>query len=357
MIEWLHMKKSVIAIIAAAATAALSIPFLSGCSASVGYILKTDENGDGYYSVSVDGNKLAMGGELAIPSEYNGLPVKEIEESAFSNTGVTKITVPASITKIGSAAFAYNRDLKEVVFESGIALGSIAWGLFGNCPNLESVTIPDSVTTIDGLAFYGCSGLKEINFSRGLQHINVGAFGDCAALAEVEFPQNLISIGAMAFSNCTALKSVILPDSLHPVTSPVVDEDGNEVKDENGNVQTETTPAVGPIAFFGCTSLELAVLGGGITSVEAGTFGNCVSLKDIYLPRALTQIGGMYSSGNTYYGHAFYNVAGLTVHYAGTEEEWGAVNIDDSYYTYGDGRSDNSAIIDAEKIFSDVYKA
>lgn len=352
------MKKSLTAIAAALFIAALAIPVFSGCSARVGYILKTDEEGNSYYSVSLDGSKLAMGGEVVIPAAYGeqNLPVKEIEASAFSNTSVTKVTIPASIEKIGDAAFAYNKALQEVVFEEGIRIDAISWGLFGNCPNLKSVTVPDSVTTIDGLAFYGCGGLENIDLPAGLMYINTGAFNGCTSLKSVELPEGLVSIGGMAFYGCTSLKSVILPDSMHSVTSPKLDDNGDEVKDESGNTETVTTPALGAISFFNCTSLELAVLGSGITAIEAGTFGNCVALRDIYLPSSLLEVGGMFASGDTLYGHTFFNVKNLTMHYAGTEEEWGAVKIDDSYATYGDAASDNKGLIEAVKIFGDSYQ-
>ena len=351
------MKKSVIAIVAAAAVAALGLPVFSGCSASVGYVLKKDGDGNSYYSVAVSGSKLAMDGEVVIPPEYEGLPVKEIEANAFSNTTVSKVTIPASVETIGAAAFAYNNALREVVFEEGAVIDEIAWGMFANCSHLEKINIPDSVKVIDGLSFYGCSGLAGIGFPAGLEKINMAAFQDCVGLTELELPQKLISIGGMAFYGCTSLKSVILPDSMHPVTSPKLDSDGNEVKDDKGQTITETTPALGVISFFGCSSLELAVIGSGITTIEAGTFGNCSSLAEIYLPVSLNAVGGMYSAGTTLYGHAFYNVSHLTVHYAGTAEQWNVLknNIDSSSVSYRDAISDNSALLNAEVVYESAY--
>lgn len=348
------MKKFVIATLAAAAVAALCIPAFSGCSTQVGYILKTDENGDKYYSVAAEGFTSFMKGEVVIPETYNGYPVREIEEQAFSGTSITKVTIPASVETIGTAAFAYNSNLKEVVFEGNSAIEEIAWGSFAYCLNMKSFTVPSSVKTVDGLAFYGCANLEEVILFEGLERINTSAFSECKSLVSINLPKGLISIGDSAFSECASLKSIVLPDGMHDVEEPSLDEDGKQIEDKDGNPVTEVTPAVGPIAFFGCSSLTSVVLGEGITAIPEGLFVSCTSLETVYLPSTLTEVKGVYKMGSTVYGHAFFNVPNLkSVYFAGTEEQWNAVKIDNALY---EDVSDNSALINAEKIFNTSYK-
>ena len=349
------MKKSIIAVVAAALVAVISIPAISGCSAETAYVLKQDANGNGYYSVCLNGSKLAMNGELIIPSEYEGLPVKEIEPNSFSNTKISKVVIPSTVEVIGTAAFAYNNALQEVVFEGQSSLREISWGLFANCANLVSIVVPDSVKTVDGLAFYGCGDLSSVTLPEGLERINYGAFNGCESLASVTLPQSLTTIGSMAFYRCLSLESIILPDGMHDVSTPSLDENGEEKKDAEGNTVMRTVPAVGEGAFVGCAELALAVLGNGITSIEAGTFADCSSLSELYLPSSLKEVKGMFSSGSDYYGHAFCHVGALKVYYAGTEEEWEEVSIDETDMTYKEDRSDNSALVKAEKVYNTVY--
>ncbi|MBR4405013.1 MAG: leucine-rich repeat domain-containing protein, partial [Bacteroidaceae bacterium] len=75
-------------------------------------------------------------------------------------TGLTSVTIPNSVT-------------------------SIEWSAFSFCTGLTSVTIPNSVTSIGLSAFYGCSGLMEVTIGSGVDFIEDGAFCDCPDLQNV----------------------------------------------------------------------------------------------------------------------------------------------------------------------------
>lgn len=113
--------------------------------------------------------------------------VTSIGSSAFSGcTGLTSITIPDSVTSIGSSAFEYCIDLKSITIPDSVtSIGSdvfshcvnlksvmignsvpkITYGAFSSCNNLTNITISNSVTSIESLAFYNCTGLAEIDFS------------------------------------------------------------------------------------------------------------------------------------------------------------------------------------------------
>ena len=63
-----------------------------------------------------------------------------------------------------------------------VAIGEYA---FQSCTNLEDVTIPEGVTTIDRYAFSGCSSLMIIRLPETLTAINDGAFNSCTNLVEI----------------------------------------------------------------------------------------------------------------------------------------------------------------------------
>ena len=52
---------------------------------------------------------------------------------------------------------------------------------------LTSVTIPDSVTTIDGSAFEGCDSLTSVTIGNSVTSIGSYAFRDCTSLTSVTF--------------------------------------------------------------------------------------------------------------------------------------------------------------------------
>ena len=56
-----------------------------------------------------------------------------------------------------------------------------------NCSGLTSVTIPNSVTSIRGLAFYACSGLNSVTIPDSVTSIGDLAFSYCGKLSEITF--------------------------------------------------------------------------------------------------------------------------------------------------------------------------
>lgn len=98
-----------------------------------------------------------LSGELIIPSEheYEGkvYPVSEIGKDAFSDSHVTSVVIPDSVTKIGMFSFFKCEDLVHVAIPVSVTeIGPVA---FGGCTNLADITIPDSVTFIGEGAFSG----------------------------------------------------------------------------------------------------------------------------------------------------------------------------------------------------------
>ena len=125
-------------------------------------------------------------GELVIPDEVTSIPAY-----AFRGQAITRITIPDSVTTIGSSAFY-------------------------NCDSLTSVTIGDSVTTIGGNAFQACDSLTSVTFGENSQLTTIGsdAFQACVSLTSIVIPDSVTTIGDSAFYYCTRLTSITLPDSV-----------------------------------------------------------------------------------------------------------------------------------------------
>ena len=103
--------------------------------------------------------------DVVIPSEIDGKPVVAIGESAFYESSITSIEIPASVKTIGNRAFQNCYSLISVTFDEGSKLTSIGNNAFENS-GIESISIPASVVTIGYEAFYNCSSLTSVTFNR-----------------------------------------------------------------------------------------------------------------------------------------------------------------------------------------------
>lgn len=112
-----------------------------------------------------------------------------------------------------------DQTIAEAVFPDGIT--SIRYGLFYQCDNLTSVTIPNSVTSIGGFAFCYCSGLTgTLTIPSSVALIDSNAFNGCSRLTQLVIDGNtLTTIQNSAFMNCGLTGDIVLPDSLQIIGS------------------------------------------------------------------------------------------------------------------------------------------
>jgi hypothetical protein len=82
---------------------------------------------------------------------------------------------------IGAASFAWDWKLANVEIQNGVK--KIADSAFAGCP-IKSITIPDSVTSIESWAFARCKQLESVTVPAGLTNIHERAFKECRRLLD-----------------------------------------------------------------------------------------------------------------------------------------------------------------------------
>lgn len=130
---------------------------------------------------------------------------------------VNTFTVPESVTTIGAYSFDRLDNLKEINMNEG--LNEINWYAFRGT-GLKDVTFPSSVTKIWSSAFYGCDSLESVQLNEGLETIHYSVFEDCP-LKKVNIPASVKEIGIHAFEkshiDCTPLTVINYSETPLPI--------------------------------------------------------------------------------------------------------------------------------------------
>src|SRR5574344_2163659 len=156
-------------------------------------------------------------------SKATGL--QTIGASAFKHCSAAKFITttgtPATqvkyntLTSIGDNAFSGCK-LTSFDISGATNLTTIGEYAFSSCSGLTSVTIPASVTSIENYTFYNCTGLTSVTIPASVTSIGERAFYNCSNLTSVTIPASVTSIGNSAFFSCSNLTSVYL----EPTTPP-----------------------------------------------------------------------------------------------------------------------------------------
>ena len=140
------------------------------------------------------------------------------------------LTIPDTVTDIGSYAFAYS-------------------AIYGD------VVIPDSVTSIGEGAFMGCIGISSVKFPSGLDTVPVNCFRDCKSLTEFKTDGTIAKYMRECFRECVALYDIDISSS---------------------------TTTIQDNAFYNCASLHGALHFESIQSLGSNAFCNCAGIEDVY---------------------------------------------------------------------------
>lgn len=299
-------------------------------------------NGITYSVTAIGSSAFQSCGELTGISLPNS--VTSIGRNAFQSCGgLTNISLPNSVTSIGRNAFSYCIGLTNISIPNSVtsiendvfpdcvitkennvmyvdtwAIGvedkeqtaytirqgtiGLAYGAFENCLNMQTISIPSSVTSINDHAFYGCCDLYNVDIPSSVTSIGSCAFYGCSSILSITISSEVNNLGSYAFGGCSNLFTVTINSSSivskHYKKDPLYDDDapaclkfifGDQVQEYNiGGDATQ----IGDYAFYRCENLQTVTITAPIENIGNFSFEGCSKLKSINLPNSVTTISG-----------------------------------------------------------------
>ena len=144
---------------------------------------------------------------------------------------MTSITIPNSVTSIGSDAFYNCSKLTKVNISDLASWFKISFSnstsnplyyaqhLYLNNTELTEITVPSSITQINDYALYGASAITSVTIPSSVTSIGSNAFYGCSGLTSINIPDGVTSIGSRAFYNCSSIQRIYIPSSVTTISA------------------------------------------------------------------------------------------------------------------------------------------
>jgi hypothetical protein len=276
------------------------------------------------------------GGAVAIPATITGLAVTSITGEAFTQSNITSVAIPASVTSIGSQVFAacfnltaitvdpqnpYYSSREGVLFDKnqstllqypeGLAgsytvpgsVTTIATGALAECGGLTSLSIPGSVSTLLDLAICSCPNLGSVTIAGNVTSLPNDLFTGCGSLTNVFFQGNAPTVAPPIYSGSppifyglTNVTAYYLPGTTGWSNTfagiPAV------ALAATASAEFDFTTNAGAITITGynCSGglviIPSAINGLPVTSIGANAFAFCTNLTGVAIPSSVTNIVG-----------------------------------------------------------------
>lgn len=249
----------------------------------------------GFYRSYADPNVLSVLIAKGVSSDGVGITAED-EEAVTSITGW----------------FSNNKDIVSFnEFERYTGISSLApvagsgIGVFDGCSSLESIVLPDSVTSIGGRAFIGCSALRRVNIPDSVTSIGHRAFHALLNLEGISIPESVTSVGELAFYKVPNNFELSMPNRTGEFTCrggfarsgiTKINNLGNTTS-IGGYSSIEYPMGQGIGVFSLCLSLTDVILPPTLTVLNDGCFYGCSNLVNMPLPEGMITLGSQVLQG------------------------------------------------------------
>ena len=169
---------------------------------------------------------------------------------------------------------------------------------FGQFSDMELISLPKSLRTIDTECFFNCYSLFELELPENLETIGPDAFRGCLKIKKVEIPASVTSLGYAAFGECESLADIKVAEGnpkyyVDESSGLLIDKVNKTALRLKSNVANCTIPSsVDTIGryCFSKTDLEYVTIPEGIKDISSNAFYSCPRLYGISFPRSLENL-------------------------------------------------------------------
>ena len=280
-----------------------------------------EENDTGYSVVGYSGDIA----QVNIPRQYRGKSVTYIVSGAFrDNKTITSMVIPSSVSDVADDILEGCNNLTSLTLPhiSDYSLGSIFGGYYSSdsstvvpatlrtlvisggdtiasnafayCANIQTISIPYTITRIGTNSFYGCTSLSNIILPVTITDIGDGAFGWCGGLTNVYYGGNIAAWCQINFSNYSS-------NPMSCANSLFVTNTNEEYERVTELVIPDEITEVKAYAFYGCNEISSIIVPNQVISIGKAAFGYCDSLYSLTIPF----IGNNAQATNSYFGFIF----------------------------------------------------
>jgi len=262
-------------------------------------------SGDGtYYYVKAKNTSIEC--DIFIPSEHNGLPVKYLDENAFTNCNlITSVVFQGTIEAIPASSFSGCSSLESVDLSGVKTINNLA---FQNCTGLKSVVFQDSIESVGDSSFSGCSGVESVSVSESAKDWvqNIGYFlKDCPKISTISVISSSSTSTVYAEGNC--LVSVDNNRVLLGGSNPIIPSDAlyiwNYAFYKRDGVSSVSIPeniiSLANYVFYGCPNLKSVTVSSKLEYLGLSVFAECSSLSYIkFNGNAISDVNSVFTSTN-----------------------------------------------------------
>ena len=153
--------------------------------------------------------------------------------------------------------------------------------------NLESIIIPNNITSIEKMAFGSCTKLLSIIIPKNVTSIGEWAFENCIKLTSITIPNNVTSIGESVFYGCSNLGLIVVEtggntkyDSRNNCNAIIETSSNTLIAGCKNTIIINSVSTIGNNAFSGC-SLNSITIPNSVTTIGNGAFSGCSGLNTV----------------------------------------------------------------------------